>query len=212
MHVAAVVQARMSSQRLPGKVLAPLAGKPALAWLLYRLASFDVVVATSDEPSDGPVAAFCAERGVVCFRGPLEDVAARFAGVVERLGLDAFVRVSGDSPLLDPALVAEALELFEATRPDVATNVFPRSFPPGQSVEVVDAATFLAVRPEFDADDREHVTRFFYRHPERFRIENFSTVPYAGPSHALDTPEDLARLDGWLRARPEAGWDAYGAS
>ncbi|HET7568269.1 MAG TPA: NTP transferase domain-containing protein [Gaiellaceae bacterium] len=215
MHVAAVVQARMSSQRLPGKVLAPLAGRPALAWLLERLAGFEVVVATSGEPSDDPVAAFCAERGVECFRGPLADVAARFAGAVERYGLDAFVRVNGDSPLLDPALVARGIELFRATEPDLATNVFPRSFPPGQSVEVVRAETFLAARPEFDERDREHVTTFFYARPERFRIENFAAAaPYEGPSHALDTAEDLARLEAWARALPraDAGWAELGAS
>lgn len=205
----------MSSQRLPGKVLAPLAGRPALAWLLERLAPFEVVVATSDEPSDDRVADFCAGRGVECFRGPLADVAARFAGVIERYRLDAFVRVNGDSPLLDPVLVAQGIELFRATTPDLATNVFPRSFPPGQSVEVVDGAAFLAARDEFDDRDREHVTTFFYARPERFRIENFSAPePYEGPSHALDTAEDLARLDAWARAlpRPGAGWSELGAS
>ncbi|MGH3051196.1 MAG: cytidylyltransferase domain-containing protein [Gaiellaceae bacterium] len=215
MHVAAVVQARMSSQRLPGKVLAPLAGRPALAWLLERLAAFELVVATSDEASDDPVAAFCAERDVECFRGPLADVAARFAGVVERYRLDAFVRVNGDSPLLDPALVTRGIELFVERKPDLATNVFPRSFPAGQSVEVVDAKAFLAARPEFDERDREHVTTFFYARPKRFRIENFSApAPYDGPSHALDTAEDLARLDAWARAlpRPEAGWAEIGGS
>lgn len=215
MQVATVVQARMSSQRLPGKVLAPLSGRPVLAWLLDRLDGFDVVVATSDDPSDDPVAAFCAERGVECFRGPLADVAARFAAVVEHYGLDAFGRVSGDSPLLDPALLAQALELFAERGPDLATNVFPRSFPPGQSVEVVDATAFLAARPEFSAEDREHVTTFFYRHAERFRIENFSAaLPYAGPSHAIDTAEDLARIDAWMRAlaRPDASWQEIGAS
>jgi len=214
-QVAVVVQARMSSQRLPGKVLLPLSGRPVLAWLLDRLDGFEVVVATSVEASDDPVAEFCAAHRVECFRGPLEDVAARFAGVVERYALDAFVRVSGDSPLLDPTLVARALELFGETEPDLATNVFPRSYPPGQSVEVVDAAVFLAARPEFAADEREHVTTFFYAHPERFRIENFAVpVPYDGPSHALDTPDDLARIDAWLRAlpRPDAGWEEIGAS
>lgn len=215
-QVAAVVQARMSSQRLPGKVLAPLAGRPALAYLLERLEGLRVVVATSTDPSDDAIEAFCAERSVDCQRGPLDDVAARFALVVERLGLDAFLRVNGDSPLLDRRLVDRGLALFDETEPDLATNVFPRTFPHGQSVEVVRAETFLAARPEFEADDREHVTRFFYEHPERFRIENFAAPePYAGPSLALDTPEDLERLDAILRrlTRPhvEVGWDELGS-
>ena len=210
MQVAAVVQARMSSQRLPGKVLAQLAGRPALGWLLERLDGLPVVVATSTDSSDDTVAAFCAERGVRYIRGPLDDVAGRFALVVEQLGLEAFVRVNGDSPLLDRRLVDRGLELFCETEPDLATNVFPRTFPRGQSVEVVRAETFFAARPEFDAEDREHVTRFFYRHPERFRIENFAAPePYDGPGHALDTPADQARLDDWLRARPGGGWETY---
>ena len=209
MQVAVVIQARMSSERVPGKVLAPLAGKPVLGHVLDRLSRFHVVVATSTDASDDPVADFCAGRGTLCMRGPLEDVAARFAGVVAALGVDAFVRVSSDSPLLDPLLVDEAIALFDQTRPDLATNVFPRTFPKGQSVEVVDARTFLAVEPELtDTSDREHVTTFFYARPDRFRIENFAAEdPAPDVNLAVDTPADLERLDALVRALPdEYGW------
>ena len=201
MQVAVVIQARMSSERFPGKVLAPLAGTPLLGHLLDRLSRYRVVVATSTEQSDDPIANFCTERGAECFRGPLEDVAARIAGVVAATGVDAFVRVSADSPLLDPALVDRGVGLFSERAPDLATNVFPRTFPKGQSVEVVNARTFLAVEPELtDAADREHVTTFFYARPERFRIENFSAdEDLSGVNLAVDTPEDLARLDALVR-------------
>lgn len=201
MLVAVVIQARMTSERLPGKVLASLAGKPVLGHVLDRLSRYRAVVATSTDPSDDAVASFCADRGAECFRGPLEDVAARFAGVVATLGVDAFVRVSGDSPLLDPALVDRGLALFEERKPDIATNVFPRTFPKGQSVEVVDTRTFLAVEPELtEPADREHVTTFFYARPNRFRIENFvAEEDSSGLSFAVDTPEDLARLDALVR-------------
>lgn len=215
MQVAVVIQARMSSERLPGKVLASLAGKPVLGHVLDRLSRFQVVVATSTDPSDDPVADFCAERGTLCMRGPLENVAARFAGVVAALGVDAFVRVSGDSPLLDPLLVEEGIALFEKLRPDVATNIFPRTFPKGESVEVVDARTFLAIEPELtDPRDREHVTTFFYAHPDRFRIENFSADdPAPDVNLAVDTPDDLERLDALVRALPDVSeWQELAGS
>src|SRR6185312_7877584 len=90
-------------------------------------------------------------------------------------GFDALVRVNGDSPLLDPALVAEGVALFRAGGADLVTNVRPRSFPKGQSVEVIAVAALAAAMAETrDPADREHVTPFLYAHPERFRIRNFA--------------------------------------
>ena len=125
----------MSSRRLPGKVLRPLAGQPTLQYLLERLARCEqvdrVIVATSTESSDDPVAAFCESAGTLVHRGPLEHVAARFGETVERFGLDAFVRVTADSPLLDQRLVDRGVALYRDGEFDVVTNVFPRArFPP----------------------------------------------------------------------------------
>lgn len=212
MEVAAVVQARMSSARLPGKVLRPLAGRPALEYLLERLARARtierVIVATSTDPSDDPIAAFCAERGVPCVRGPHDDVAARFAEVAEAEGLDAFVRVTGDSPLLDQRLVDHAVEEFASGSFDLVTNVFPRTFPHGQSVEVVSVAAFATALEAIRSDEREHVTLVFYRQPERFRIHNFrATAAANGVTLALDTEEDAARLDALLTAMDRPHWE-----
>ena len=213
--IGVVVQARMSSARLPGKVLLPLAGRPALGYLLERLALAAepglVVVATSDEPDDDPVAELAAARGVAVHRGPLADVAGRMAAAAERFGLDALVRVSGDSPLLDPALVDRAVALFRAGEADLVTNVWPRSFPVGQSVEVVSSAALRRVLAESaDADDREHVTRHIYGNADRFRIVNFARE--AGDASdvrlTLDTEDDLRRLEAIVAAmdRPHAGY------
>ncbi len=199
----------MSSRRLPGKVLAPLAGRPPLQYLLERLERCreidQVVVATSIEPSDDPIAEWCEQRGASVHRGPLDHVAARFGEVIERFGLDAFVRVTGDSPLLDQALVDRGAALYREGDRDVVTNVFPRStFPSGQSLEVVGAEPFgRALERMTEPDEREHVTRYLYRHHENFRIENFlADRDDADLDVSLDTEED-ARLIGAVLDRME---------
>jgi spore coat polysaccharide biosynthesis protein SpsF (cytidylyltransferase family) len=205
MNLAVGVQARMSSRRLPGKVLLPIAGKPMLGYLLDRLercpGAPPVVVVTSGGADDDPVAAFCSRRRVDCFRGDLENVASRFAAVAEQRGLDGFVRVCGDSPLLDGRLVERALHLLRQGGCDVVTNVFPRSYPPGQSVEAIRADAFrraceLMSQPE----DFEHVTKVFYQHPARFRVRNFTAPSAFGEVHlAVDTPEHLRLIEAVFR-------------
>jgi spore coat polysaccharide biosynthesis protein SpsF len=199
--IAVVVQARMSSARLPGKVLAPVAGRPLLGYLLERLALArrpgSTIIATSEEPDDDPIAAFASDSGVGVHRGALADVAGRFAAVAERFELDALVRVSGDSPLLDPALVDRAVELYEAGGVDLVTNVFPRSFPVGQSVEVLSRAALERVLAETaHPEDREHVTRWVYANQGRYRIRNFAHErDESGVRLTVDSPKDLRRIE-----------------
>jgi spore coat polysaccharide biosynthesis protein SpsF (cytidylyltransferase family) len=207
MKVGAVVQARMTSSRLPGKVLVDLAGRPALTWLLERLERAEgldaLVVATSTHPSDDAIAIYCAARGTACARGDLEDVAARMVAAARGAGLDAFVRVSGDSPLLDQRLVARGARLMRERPTDLVTNVRPRTYPPGQSVEVVRTEA-LAARP-----GGEHVTDRLYDGPlVRFAAD----APRTSPSLTLDTADDHARLQAILLAmdRPHYEYDWEG--
>ena len=153
----------MKSARVPGKVLRQLAGRPLLGHLLDRLCTLGMplVVATSDDRSDDAIASFCVAEGVAVHRGPLDDVAARFVGAARERGIDPIVRVSGDSPLLDPAIVRRALELWEPGL--LVTNVRPRSFPTGQSVEVFELAALE--RAELTPEAREHVTTHAPRAP-----------------------------------------------
>ena len=198
MKLAVVIQARLGSTRLPGKVLLEVAGQPLLLYLINRLRVHPscppLLVATSDALTDDPVARFCERHGVAVFRGAHEDVAARFCAAVRAHRLDAFVRLSGDSPLLDPRLIDRALALFVPGQTDLVTNVFPRTFPNGQSVECLDAARYLQAYPQFERPgDFEHVTPYFYRHPERFRVVNFTSGQSgAVESLVIDTPADLA--------------------
>jgi spore coat polysaccharide biosynthesis protein SpsF len=190
----------MCSKRLPGKCLADIQGKPMLQYLLERLErsrELDViVVATSIEVCDDPIDAFCHSIGIPCFRGDLENVAKRFASTIQAYALEGFVRICGDSPLLDFALVDEAVAVFRRERPDIVTNCMTRSYPPGQSVEVVDASTFLKALPLMGRkEDREHVTTFFKGSQKSFRIRQLSaTKNYEGVCLAVDRSEELDLL------------------
>jgi spore coat polysaccharide biosynthesis protein SpsF (cytidylyltransferase family) len=214
----AVVQARFTSVRLPGKVLRPLRGRPMLAYLLEALSHArmldGVVLATSTDTTDDAIADFAREARVDCYRGPLDDVAARLLAAAESRGADALVRVNGDSPLLDPALVDLAVDLFRRAQPDVVTNVRPRSYPKGQSVEVMScAALSRAVAEMATPDEREHVTRHFYENPDRFTIRSFTTPrPRPDLQLSVDDAADFERCEAVLdvlgRSPWEAGWEA----
>ena len=197
MKMDAIIQARMSSQRYPGKVLHNVAGKPMLQYLLERLdhchSLNHIVVATSTEDSDTPLADFCRQRGVECYRGPLVNVAGRFREVLDMYQFDGFVRVNGDSPLLDQQLIDKGVEIFLKGDFDLVTNVLPRTYPHGQSVEVMRADAFRqGYQSMQNAQDLEHVTRFFYKHQYDFRIHNFALEDNcSGMRFCVDTEQDL---------------------
>jgi spore coat polysaccharide biosynthesis protein SpsF len=211
-----IVQARCSSRRLPGKVLKPVAGRPMIQFLTERLARCRlvarVIVATSDQESDNDLAAWCAEAGLDCVRGPLDDVAGRFLLAARRYGLDSLVRINADSPLLDPAIVDQAVAMFAEGQWDLVTNVLTRSFPKGQSVEVVRTSLLAATHPVMTAEEREHVTQHFYRHADSFTIGNFTREPnLADLQHSVDTPEDFAAFAALVAAMTRPHWE-YGLS
>jgi spore coat polysaccharide biosynthesis protein SpsF len=211
----AVIQARMGSRRLPGKSLRPVAGRPMLAYVVERLRRCRelaaIVVATSTASDDDAIAAFCRAWGVECHRGPRDDVLARFLAIVEARPLAAVVRISGDSPLIDPAIVDAALRLFAESGADLVTNVAPRSFPRGQSVEVVSAAALRRIAAAAPtAEEREHVTQWLYRHPDRGTIRNFAAPrDMSGVQLSVDTAEDFAAFAALVALMRRPHWD-YG--
>jgi len=212
--VLTIVQARMSSRRLPGKVIRPLGGVPMLGALIDRLTRTRsisaIVVATSDGPDDDAIADFCAKTRAACFRGPLDDVAARLADAAQRAGAMAFVRVSGDSPFMDPDLVDAVVDLFERQDVDLATNVQARTFPKGQSVEVVRLDALRRAQAMMAPGEAEHVTPVFYRRPHDFRIANLASGhDWGAIQMSVDTPQDWALAERMMAAmRREPGrWD-----
>ena len=191
-----VIQARMGSTRLPGKVLADLGGRPMLQFMLERLHGLpvsEVVVATSTEPGDDAVAALGATLGVPVVRGPEHDVLARFAQALESHPADHVVRLTGDCPLADPDVIVATLELHRERHADYTSNVIPRTFPKGLDVEVARAeALRVAAAEAEDPAEREHVMPFLYRHPERFRLATLRGPELLGHERwTVDTAHDL---------------------
>ncbi len=220
----ALVVARMSSSRLPGKSLTPLGDDVVLGYVTSAIKECsnvsEIVVVTSTDPSDNAIVDWCRFRGLAVTRGSLKNVTERVLEAAQEYGAQAFVRVSGDSPLIDPRLVDYAVSLFRAHDYDVVTNIFPRTFPPGQSVEVVRTASLAVTCSDgLTSFEEEHVTQVFYQHPERFNIRNFEVAELAGSSGmtsgaagihlAVDDPIDLARCERVVRALgPVRPWDA----
>lgn len=211
----AIVQARMSSTRLPGKVLKSLAGSTVLGMQLDRLASCPavgaVIVATSVDRSDDPIAEWCEAGGIECVRGPLDDVAARFVMALERYPAKTFYRYCADRPLYDTRLLEDALHLFRAGSFDLVTNTLAGGFPSGLGTELLSTDLFLRAYPRFaDANELEHVTQFFYRRSEELSIG----VLRSGGSYtaadglSLDTEEDWHTLSLLLQTleRPVADY------
>lgn len=216
MHATAVVQARMSSRRLPGKVLAEVAGEPMLALLLARLGQArlvgEIVVATSVESIDDPVAELAQRIGVRVHRGSRDDVLGRFVGALDgRTG--PVVRITADCPFVDPGIVDAVVALFGAT-PDCAyaSNVVHRVHPDGLDVEVVDADVLRTVALETDdVADREHVTPAVRAAPDRFRAAHLPGDPaHAGLNWTVDEEADLTFVRGLAEvlgdARTTAGF------
>jgi spore coat polysaccharide biosynthesis protein SpsF len=206
MRSAVVVFARMDSRRLPGKALRLLLGRPMIAWVMDRAAAAgagEAILATSDRPVDDVLARLAEREGWTCFRGAADDVVGRSQACLRFHCLDSFVRLTGDSPLVDPTLIARLAAAFAENEPDIATNTHPRSFPAGCSIEVMSRACLERVADlSNDPQDREHLTRYIYRHPGAFRIFNVdSGRPELGKLNlSVDTPSDFERTE-WIMDR-----------
>lgn len=201
----ALIQARMGSTRLPGKVLAPLAGKPLIAHVVERVRSVEalaeVVVATSDLPGDEPLRAYCGVSGIPVATGSEQDVLDRFHRVAVEHEADPVVRITGDCPFVDPELLLRLLELYASGSFDhvaVATGAGALSleggrFPVGLDAECISfAALEEAWREAIAPHDREHVTPFIWRQPERFRVGRLlSDADLYDVRLTVDTEEDL---------------------
>jgi len=214
--ILAIVQGRLSSTRLPGKVLAPLEGEPMIMRQLDRVRrarSIDqLVVATSDDPSDDPLADALEARGVVVRRGPLNDVFSRFALVIDEFAPDDVVRLTADNPLADPEVIDLVVGEHLAAEADYTSNSRVRSFPYGLDAECFRADAFERVRAgTLSAYDREHVTPAFYADGAPYRVHQVvGARDLSDLRWSVDYPEDLAFVrsvySALLPVDPEFTW------
>ncbi len=202
LNIAAIIQARMGSARLPGKVLRPLGDRPVLGLLLDRLARSTLLtatcVATSRLSQDDAVAAWCESHGVRVFRGDEQDVLARYAGAAELLEADVVVRITGDCPLICPDVTDRVIRAFLGASPsiDYATNCLRRTYPRGLDTEVVSATALARAAAEGRSPaDREHVTHYIRQHPDRFRFIGVEDVEdHSDLRWTVDTEDDYRLL------------------
>ncbi len=179
MRLLAVVQARLGSSRLPGKVLLPVNDKPMLAAMLRRVRAaqlpFELCVATTNAPEDDPIVELCASLHVRCFRGHSTDLLERHYMAAREVCADAIAKIPSDCPLIDPAVIERVLSHYvkNANDFDYVSNLHPATYPDGNDVEVMGfdvlQAAYREARRPFE---REHTTPYLWERPERFRIGN----------------------------------------
>jgi spore coat polysaccharide biosynthesis protein SpsF len=209
MKVVAIIQARMRSTRLPGKVLADVGGRPMLCRVCDRARQAElvdqVVVATTFHPDDDQIVDQCRRMRLPCFRGSAEDVLDRYHQAAGAYQAEAVVRITADCPLIDPQVIDLVVSAFLQHWPDYASNILRRTWPRGQDTEVIRAAALArACREATRPYQRTHVTPYLYQHPESFRLLSVTGPEDLGEGRwTVDLPEDLdfvraiyRRLDG----------------
>lgn len=197
--IAAIIQARMGSTRLPGKTLTQIEDKPLIGHVLDRVELTrhidKIIVATTTHPEDDLLERYASTRQCLVFRGSVDDVLDRYYQAAKYYDIDSVVRITADDPFKDPHIIGEVLDLYLAAEGelDYISNTIKPTYPEGLDVEVF---SFAALQRSWNeaklAYEREHVTPYMWTHPEHFRLRNVEhTQDLSGLRWTLDTPEDL---------------------
>jgi spore coat polysaccharide biosynthesis protein SpsF (cytidylyltransferase family) len=207
----ALIQARMSSTRFPGKVLQPLAGMPSILYMIERVRRarlpHEVAVVTSTDASDDPLAQVLADASVPLWRGELDDVLARYAGAARAFEASEVVRLTGDCPLIDPGVIDAVIALRRQRSTDYAGNTDPATYPDGLDVEcftreALERAIALARRPS----EREHVTLWMRDAGSGCTRANLQAIAdFSALRLTVDYPDDLEVVRALLRLLPASG-------
>ncbi|MDD5544357.1 MAG: glycosyltransferase family protein [Acidobacteriia bacterium] len=216
MKTVAIIQARMSSTRLPGKVMAAIGGIPLLERVVRRAKqarTLDIVaVATTDRPSDNLVANCCRDIGIPYFRGNEDDVLDRYYRAAESFEADVIVRLTADCPLLDATVIDKVVRFFHAGDNDYVSNTLEPSYPDGLDTEVFSRrALERAWREARLNSEREHVTPYIWKQPDVFRVANVKHIQdLSSLRWTVDEPEDLEfvrRIYAYLETKEPFGMD-----
>jgi spore coat polysaccharide biosynthesis protein SpsF len=197
MKVVAIVQARMGSTRLAGKVLNDLGGKTMLGRVVERLGRAhlinEVLIATTDTAADDVIVAECRKLSIPVSRGDQNDVLDRYFRAAQLSKAEIVVRITSDCPLIDPEITDKTIGAFLEAAPDYASNVLQRTYPRGLDTEVVSVAALeRAWRQAHNPYEREHVTPYIYEHPGEFKLLSVTgELDHSCHRWTVDTPEDL---------------------
>lgn len=205
MKIAAIIQARFGSTRLPGKIFLELCGKPMLQHVVDRLKYSkritDIVVATTIHKEDDKVQQFCEQNNILFYRGSSEDVLSRYYEAAKKINTDIIIRITSDCPLIDPVvldkMIDEYIKINKTQKLDYLSNTIERTFPRGLDTEI-----FLfnvlekAYNEATELPEREHVTPYIYKHPELFALKNFiNEKDFSFYRWTVDTIEDFQLIE-----------------
>lgn len=199
-NIVAIIQARMGSTRLPGKVLMDVRGKSTLARVIGRLSRStrisQIVIATTNSKADDAIVAEAEHRGIACFRGSEQDVLSRYFGAAQEFRADLIVRITSDCPLIDSEVVDRVIAGSIDAGADFASNCLQRTYPRGLDTEVFTMnALCRGIEIADRSHQREHVTSVFYERPDLFRLHSVAgDHDYTRYRWTLDMPEDLALI------------------
>ncbi|MEX1028732.1 MAG: glycosyltransferase family protein [Paenibacillaceae bacterium] len=197
MRIVVIIQARMGSTRLPGKVMLKLMDKPMLEHVVDRSRAIpsihEVMIATTSNPEDDAIAEFAGQHRIRCTRGSDTNVLSRYYEAAKASGADVIARVTSDCPLLDPDVSNAVIQAFlDYPETDYCSNTIDRSFPQGLDIEVFTFAALEKAYLEAQADyELEHVTPYLYRHPDIFQLHQYvGEIDYSSYRWTVDTQED----------------------
>ena len=195
-----LVQARVTSKRLPGKMIKKINGNSILEILIDRLKLSkrisEIIILTSKNKSDNSIVQICKLKKIKFYRGPLNNVAKRFYEIDKKKNTKSFIRICGDSPLIDHNLIDKAISKFNLKKHDLLTNIFPRTYPKGQSIEIINSKTYKDYFSSFKKKNhKEHVTTYFYDNFKKFKMYKLkNNVNQSNINLSIDTIEDFDKM------------------
>lgn len=200
MKIICFIQARMSSKRFPNKVLTKVKNKEILKIIYERIKKdikkLHIVILTSTQKKDQKIVNFCKRNNYQFSLGPLNNVYERYKLALVKNNTDAFIRITGDSPLVNTKLLKKMIRFYKKFTPDIVTNVFPRSFPIGQSIEIINKKIFFKINSKkLSRYFKEHITSYFYFHSHKYKILNISNkIDLSKKNLSINTKEDLNKI------------------
>ena len=205
----AIIQARTNSKRFRNKILYKINGKPLIWYVINSVKKAKkitkVIVSTSNTKNDDKLIKYLKKIKIPYFRGDLNNVAKRLLDTAITYKKKSFIRINGDSPLIDPKTIDKVISIYKKKKfknYDLITNVFPRTFSKGQSVEIIKTLTLKSYLLRMNKDESEHVTKYFYRNPAKLKIKNLkSNDSQKQLKLSVDTKKDMVRIKKILKLK-----------